>query len=202
MWSFFQGSFCFMAALLFCGALKPLRVDPHHISLPGCMLNGFIFMWLLLDDSDVFLPFLGSIFLLRMKKDVEEVKKHNVAKGINNFLTFWSAFGSLDVEEKSFLTYCVSISEPAQIAASYLYLHFSIGLSNGQLAEYPLALRCPVASIRRRHEFLAKLHLDKYTPGTPGYLPLASLLHSSDKYFAVNVARSFLVSYNAFLKRY
>lgn len=92
-------------------------------------------------------------------------------------------------------------SEAPQVAASYLYLQFTMGLSNEQIANYPLALRCPIASLRRRHEFLLRLRRANYTPGMSEYVSLPSLLHPSDQYFAVHVAKSFLAAYNAFLKK-
>ncbi|KHN75260.1 mTERF domain-containing protein 1, mitochondrial [Toxocara canis] len=94
------------------------------------------------------------------------------------------------------------LMDVSHVTMSYAYLHYSMGLANGQLVNFPLALRCSVASIRRRHEYLVKLKRDNYFEDTPDSISLQQLLHPSDKYFAVNVARTFLAAYNQFLKTY
>ncbi|VDK48025.1 unnamed protein product [Anisakis simplex] len=92
------------------------------------------------------------------------------------------------------------LMDASHITMSYAYLHYTMGLQNAQIANYPLALRCSIASIRRRHEYLVKLKRNNYIEGTPDAVSLKQLLHPSDRYFAVNVARTFLVAYNQFLK--
>uniref|UniRef100_A0A9J2PNW4 mTERF domain-containing protein 1, mitochondrial n=1 Tax=Ascaris lumbricoides TaxID=6252 RepID=A0A9J2PNW4_ASCLU len=94
------------------------------------------------------------------------------------------------------------LMDASHVTMSYAYLHYTMGLANGQLADYPSALRCSVASIRRRHEYLVKLRRDNYVEGTPDSISLRQLLHPSDRYFAVTVARTFLAAYNQFLKTY
>lgn len=69
-----------------------------------------------------------------------------------------------------------------------------------QILEYPVALRCPVGLIRRRHEFLRRLKKNQYESQLPEYISLEKLLHPSDKYFAEIVARVFVHDYNKFLK--
>lgn len=73
-------------------------------------------------------------------------------------------------------------------------------ISNSQIVKWPMCLRCSVGAIRKRHEFLIKLRKADYSEGSPDYIPLSALLQPSDEKFAVNVARTYLVVYNAFLK--
>ncbi|KAI6209551.1 DNA helicase [Aphelenchoides besseyi] len=87
-----------------------------------------------------------------------------------------------------------------QIRLSYNYMNRVMRIENDQIAEYPLALRCPVSGLRRRNEFLHRLKLDQYNSELPNYISLQRLLHPSDKYFSETVCRKFLSDYNRFLK--
>lgn len=73
-------------------------------------------------------------------------------------------------------------------------------ISNLQISQYPLVLRCPIWSMRRRHEFLMRLKKAQYDKNLPDYISLRNLIHPSDKFFAENVARTFIEDYNKYLK--
>lgn len=73
-------------------------------------------------------------------------------------------------------------------------------ISIDQIVAFPLALRCSISDLRYRHEFLYQLNLAQYNPNLPKYISLQSLLHPSDKYFAENIANTFIEDYNKFLK--
>lgn len=73
-------------------------------------------------------------------------------------------------------------------------------ISNQQISNYPLVLRCPIWGLRRRHEFLIRLNKAQYDKNLPDYVSLRNLIHPSDKFFSENVARTFVEDYNKFLK--
>uniref|UniRef100_A0A0N5AHU1 Transcription termination factor 3, mitochondrial n=1 Tax=Syphacia muris TaxID=451379 RepID=A0A0N5AHU1_9BILA len=83
----------------------------------------------------------------------------------------------------------IFILDASQVASSYIYAHFVMGLSNSQIAAYPLIIRCPITYLERRHEFLVRMKRNKYIPGTDDYVPLDAFLHPSDKYFATKVRK-------------
>lgn len=85
---------------------------------------------------------------------------------------------------------------------TYNYLRHTVHLSNTQMAEWPLCLRFSIGAIRRRHEFLLRLHKADYDEGSPNYVHPSSLLQPSDQKFALNVAHTYLNVYNVFLKNY
>lgn len=73
-------------------------------------------------------------------------------------------------------------------------------IPNSRLVEYPVALRCSVSMIRKRHEFLKKVNKAVYDPELPGYVSLEKLLQPSDKIFAEKVAGIKAEFYDRFLK--
>lgn len=86
------------------------------------------------------------------------------------------------------------------LSNSFNYMTQVMKLSTEQILEYPFALRCPIAYIRRRHEFLRRIKKAQYQPELADYISLEKLLHPNDKYFAETVARVFVADYNNFLK--
>ncbi|MFH4980700.1 hypothetical protein AB6A40_007409 [Gnathostoma spinigerum] len=88
------------------------------------------------------------------------------------------------------------------LTSSYDYLHFTMGLSNSTIAKFPLAMRCSVSAIRRRHEFLKKLGRAQYDSSSPDCVSLPSLLHPSDKFFVTSIAKSYVVVYNEYLRKF
>uniref|UniRef100_A0A7E4ZVZ3 Transcriptional regulator n=1 Tax=Panagrellus redivivus TaxID=6233 RepID=A0A7E4ZVZ3_PANRE len=93
-----------------------------------------------------------------------------------------------------------TLQDAGHIQATYNYLVLIMNLPNERLVEYPLALRCSVAQIRRRHEVLKRVNKAIYDPELPGFVTLAALLQPSDKKFAERVARIRVEDYNRFLK--
>jgi hypothetical protein len=91
-------------------------------------------------------------------------------------------------------------SEPNRLKLTFNYLHFVMKIGKELIADYPLALRCPLADIRRRNEFLKRLKLDQYHPDLPNYISLEKLVHPSDKYFSETLCRKYLEDYEKFLK--
>lgn len=87
-----------------------------------------------------------------------------------------------------------------QLKLSYGYLHTTMKITNELIVGYPVALRCPVADIRKRNEFLKRLDLNQYQPELPHYISLRKLLHPNDRYFSETVCRKFLHDYDNFLK--
>jgi len=86
------------------------------------------------------------------------------------------------------------------IVASYNYFALVMDIPNSRLVEYPVALRCSVSMIRKRHEFLKKVNKAVYDPELPGYVSLEKLLQPSDKIFAEKVAGIKAEFYDRFLK--
>ncbi|KAI1724238.1 acyl-CoA oxidase domain-containing protein [Ditylenchus destructor] len=82
------------------------------------------------------------------------------------------------------------MAEPREIHITYNYLSRVMAITNEQLTEYPLALRCPVATLRRRHEFLYRLKKAQYNESLPDYVSLERLLVPSDKFFAEDMKAS------------
>jgi mTERF domain-containing protein len=90
--------------------------------------------------------------------------------------------------------------EPEQIKLTYNYLHTVMKINHELIVGYPLVLRCPIADIRKRHEFLKRLGMDQYLPELPNYISLKKLLHPSDRYFSETVCKKFLHDYDNYLK--
>uniref|UniRef100_A0AC34FNA7 Mitochondrial transcription termination factor n=1 Tax=Panagrolaimus sp. ES5 TaxID=591445 RepID=A0AC34FNA7_9BILA len=86
------------------------------------------------------------------------------------------------------------------IISSFNYLVLVMDIPNYLIVDYPCSLRCSVAAIRKRHDFLKRLNKAIYNPEVPGYVSLEKLLQPSDRKFAENVARVKLVDYNTFMK--
>ncbi|KAI6205463.1 MTERF domain-containing protein 1, mitochondrial [Aphelenchoides besseyi] len=97
-----------------------------------------------------------------------------------------------DVKKIMFNDPRVFMCDLEHIKLSYNYLSRVMRIENDQIADYPLALRCPLSGLRRRHEFLHRLKLDQYNSELPNYISLQRLLHPSDK--------KFLSDYDRFLK--
>jgi len=89
--------------------------------------------------------------------------------------------------------------DPAPVTLTFNYLN-TIGITLEAMAVYPLSLRCQIQSVRPRHEFLKKLQKAQYNPDLPNYISLRKLLHPDDKYFAEEVCRVVVDSYERFLK--
>ncbi|KAH7727984.1 Major sperm protein [Aphelenchoides avenae] len=81
------------------------------------------------------------------------------------------------------------LMDPKPVTVTFNYLTRVMGLSNEKIRECPMTLRCPVASIRKRHEFLRFTKKAQYEPELPDHVPLKDLIHPSDAYFAEKVAR-------------
>uniref|UniRef100_A0A158Q6D7 mTERF domain-containing protein 1, mitochondrial n=1 Tax=Dracunculus medinensis TaxID=318479 RepID=A0A158Q6D7_DRAME len=92
------------------------------------------------------------------------------------------------------------ICDLSLVDQNYKFLHNSIGLSNGEIIKYPLALRCRLSSLKERFNFIKLL---KETDNLPknSSISLEKVLHPSDSYFTRNVVRTTLNSYNNFLKK-
>uniref|UniRef100_A0A914Y4I7 Mitochondrial transcription termination factor n=1 Tax=Panagrolaimus superbus TaxID=310955 RepID=A0A914Y4I7_9BILA len=90
--------------------------------------------------------------------------------------------------------------EAKHIVLSFNYLAIKMDIPNYLIVDYPCSLRCSVAAIRKRHEFLKRLNKAIYNPELPGCVSLQNLLQPSDRKFAENVARVKLEDYNTFLK--
>ncbi|CAD5229276.1 unnamed protein product [Bursaphelenchus okinawaensis] len=90
--------------------------------------------------------------------------------------------------------------DPKALEITYNYLHQVMQIENEQIVQYPMALRCSVAMLRRRYDFLRRLKKDQMNPELPNYISLQKLLHPSDKYFAETVCSTPLADYQKFLK--
>lgn len=75
-----------------------------------------------------------------------------------------------------------------------------MNIPNRLIVKCPLALRCRVDGIRRRHEFLRRINKAIYDPELPGYISLQQLLQRSDRKFAIDVARVKIEDYNRVMK--
>uniref|UniRef100_A0A915E204 Transcription termination factor 3, mitochondrial n=1 Tax=Ditylenchus dipsaci TaxID=166011 RepID=A0A915E204_9BILA len=92
------------------------------------------------------------------------------------------------------------LCELDSVKVTYHYLTRVMELSNEQIAEYPLVLRCSVAALRRRHEFLLRMKKAQYNQSLPQHTSLENLVHPSDRYFAEEVASSTIAYFNRFVK--
>lgn len=90
--------------------------------------------------------------------------------------------------------------DPQPVTVTYNYLTRIMGLTNEMIRECPIVLRCPVSSIRKRHEFLKRIKKAQYEAELPDQISLKDLVHHSDNYFAEKVARVRIEDYNRFLK--
>ncbi|KAL3075148.1 hypothetical protein niasHS_013371 [Heterodera schachtii] len=94
----------------------------------------------------------------------------------------------------------VFLSEKPHVLTSYNYLAYVMRITNEQIVAFPLALRCPLSALRRRHEFLFRLRKANYVPETADHITLEQFCHPSDRFFAEEIARTPIADFNRFIK--
>ncbi|XP_018574305.1 transcription termination factor 3, mitochondrial [Anoplophora glabripennis] len=83
---------------------------------------------------------------------------------------------------------------------SFEYLHRDMNIPSERIVEEPEILTCRQKRLIERHSFLSKLGRAQYDPKKPNYVALTSLVSGSDSDFCVDIAKSSVQAYNAFLK--
>lgn len=73
-------------------------------------------------------------------------------------------------------------------------------ISHSQMVEEPLVLLSRQHRLEQRHRFLAQLGKAQYDPTQPLYTSLTMLVSGTDEEFVMNVAKSSIATYEAFLK--
>lgn len=91
-------------------------------------------------------------------------------------------------------------SDPGALKLSHHYMTQVMGVKHSDLVRFPWALRCSVAMLRRRHEFLHRLGKAQYDEELPGYVSPRRLLEQDDALFARDVCEVPLKDYHTFLK--
>lgn len=87
-----------------------------------------------------------------------------------------------------------------RILKAFEYLHKDMNISLERIAAEPELLTCRRKRLMERHSFLSKLGRAQYDPKKPNYIALTTLVSGSDSDFCVEVAKSSVQAYNAFLK--
>lgn len=80
------------------------------------------------------------------------------------------------------------------------YVHRNMEISHEHLRQDPHILLTRAYRIRQRHEFLKFLGKAQYDPKKDLYVSLKNLVVGTDEEFVLNVARSSIPTYHAFLK--
>ncbi|XP_059607381.1 transcription termination factor 3, mitochondrial [Phlebotomus argentipes] len=82
----------------------------------------------------------------------------------------------------------------------FQYVHKSMEITHEHLCRDPYILLSRQYRIRQRHEFLKYLKRAQYDPQKDLYVSLKNLVVGNDEEFVLNIARSTISTYNAFLK--
>lgn len=80
------------------------------------------------------------------------------------------------------------------------YVVNTMKISPQLIVQWPEVLTCREFRIKQRHLFLKILGRAQYDPKLPNYISLLTLVGGTDADFAVDIAKSSLQAFNAFLK--
>ncbi|KAI4465601.1 cgi-12 protein-related [Holotrichia oblita] len=80
------------------------------------------------------------------------------------------------------------------------YLVNTMDIPLEMIVTWPEILTCREFRLKHRHLFLKTLGRAQYNPKLPNYVSLLTLVSGEDSNFAVDIAKSSLQAYNAFLK--
>ncbi|KAK9687020.1 mTERF [Popillia japonica] len=80
------------------------------------------------------------------------------------------------------------------------YLVNTMGIPLDMIITWPEILTCREFRLKHRHLFLKTLGRAQYNPKLPNYVSLLTLVSGEDSDFAVEIGKSSLQAYNAFLK--
>lgn len=75
-----------------------------------------------------------------------------------------------------------------------------MGIPLDMIITWPEILTCREFRLKHRHLFLKTLGRAQYNPKLPNYVSLLTLVSGEDSDFAVEIGKSSLQAYNAFLK--
>uniref|UniRef100_A0A914HRF2 mTERF domain-containing protein 1, mitochondrial n=1 Tax=Globodera rostochiensis TaxID=31243 RepID=A0A914HRF2_GLORO len=115
-------------------------------------------------------------------------------------LSQWCGFSQRDLKLILLKDPRVFLSEKSRLLTSYNYLAYVMRIPNNQIVAYPMALRCPLWALRRRHEFLYRLRKANYVPNTPDHITLEQFCCPNDRVFSEQIARTPIADYNHFIK--
>ena len=108
-----------------------------------------------------------------------------------------------DVEEMR----CLVLAKPTLLTIDHSALveRFAFAskvmkLSHDTIIEFPQILTSRQFRTEQRHRFLEKLGKAQYNPKKDLYISPKTLVDGPDDHFVINVAKSDILSYNAFLK--
>lgn len=96
--------------------------------------------------------------------------------------------------------YIILFTGEDRILKAFEYVHKDMNISLERIVAEPELLTCRQKRIMERHSFLIKLGRAQYDPKKPNYVSLKSLVTGSDSNFCVEIAKSSVQAYNAFLK--
>lgn len=75
-------------------------------------------------------------------------------------------------------------------------------LPHALLVKIPHILLCRKARLQQRHSFLVEMKRAQYDPSKPMYVSPKALISGTDAEFCINIAKTSVDVYNAFLKTF
>lgn len=79
-------------------------------------------------------------------------------------------------------------------------MHTQMNIPLETIAETPEVLTCRKHRLKQRHLFLEKLGKLQFDPTKPNYISILDIVSHTDEYFATEIAKSSIHTFNAFLK--
>ncbi|KRT78288.1 hypothetical protein AMK59_7401 [Oryctes borbonicus] len=92
------------------------------------------------------------------------------------------------------------MKDKEKMCKTFDYIVNTMNIPQQMITEWPEVLTCREFRIKQRHLFLEALGKVQYDPKLPNYISLLSLVSGKDSEFAVDIAKSSLQAFNAFLK--
>ncbi|GAB1868826.1 mTERF domain-containing protein 1, mitochondrial [Camponotus japonicus] len=89
-----------------------------------------------------------------------------------------------------------------RLFAVFQYAHHEMQLQHNLLVKMPHILLCRKARLQQRHSFLVEMKRAQYDPSKPMYVSPKALISGTDAEFCINIAKTSVDVYNAFLKTF
>ncbi|XP_029158951.1 transcription termination factor 3, mitochondrial [Nylanderia fulva] len=89
-----------------------------------------------------------------------------------------------------------------RLFAVFEYVHNEMQLQRDFIVRMPQILLCRKNRLRQRHLFLIEMKKAQYDPSKPMYVSPRALVSGTDAEFCINIAKTSVNAYNAFLKTF
>ena len=89
-----------------------------------------------------------------------------------------------------------------RLFAVFEYAHNEMQLQHDILVKMPHILLCRKSRLQQRHSFLVEMKKAQYDPSKPMYVSPRALVSGTDVEFCINIAKTSVDIYNAFLKTF